>query len=277
MRFQDTSYRLCGAGSFPACMVKSPTSLGRNRYSQPAGSREWRTVSTIRRQLVVVRTLTTLSRLLDVLSLTAGDRRIQTFFTHDVQRRSALAAATAPGAPPRRASNTPACRIANGIRSQSSSNSPAAAGSAANPPGYLRSRPATSGRSHPRRVRRRSRAPRQRPAAVGSRRGRRTPMAGEAPDAPPSRPPRQLCGDLRREGGITLTGPHDRPTQRLRIGWRRTQSTQQRPHHPTRAGDHHATGPDRDGLGRLPRHELPAQPDTTPSYPSCRADPTQAL
>lgn len=41
--------------------------------------------------MVVVRTLTTLDRLRDVLSLTAGDRRIQTFFTHDAQRRSPLA------------------------------------------------------------------------------------------------------------------------------------------------------------------------------------------
>ncbi|MET0492273.1 MAG: hypothetical protein ABW000_03985 [Actinoplanes sp.] len=50
------------------------------------------TVGVSRRLLVVVRTVTTLSRLLDVLSLTAGDRRIQTVFTHDTQRRSTLAA-----------------------------------------------------------------------------------------------------------------------------------------------------------------------------------------
>ncbi|RFS43543.1 hypothetical protein D0Q02_27110 [Micromonospora craniellae] len=42
--------------------------------------------------LVVVRTVTTLGRLRDVLSLTAGDRRIQTFFTCDVRSRSLLAA-----------------------------------------------------------------------------------------------------------------------------------------------------------------------------------------
>jgi hypothetical protein len=42
--------------------------------------------------LVVVRTTTTLSRLLDVLSLTSGDWRIQTVFTHDERRRSRLGA-----------------------------------------------------------------------------------------------------------------------------------------------------------------------------------------
>jgi hypothetical protein len=36
--------------------------------------------------------VTTLTRLLDVLALTAGDRRIQTVFTHDEEHRSALAA-----------------------------------------------------------------------------------------------------------------------------------------------------------------------------------------
>jgi hypothetical protein len=55
----------------------------------------WLTVGTSRRQLVVVRTLTTLSRLLDVLSLTGGDHRVQTVFTHDVRNRSALAAGVA--------------------------------------------------------------------------------------------------------------------------------------------------------------------------------------
>ncbi|MEU7587077.1 hypothetical protein AB0A95_12315 [Micromonospora sp. NPDC049230] len=39
-----------------------------------------------------MRTLTTLSRLRDVVSLTAGDQRIQTVFTHDTGRRSMLAA-----------------------------------------------------------------------------------------------------------------------------------------------------------------------------------------
>jgi hypothetical protein len=52
----------------------------------------WITVGVSRRLLVVVRTVTTLTRLLDVLALTAGDRRIQTVFTHDAGRRSALAA-----------------------------------------------------------------------------------------------------------------------------------------------------------------------------------------
>jgi hypothetical protein len=49
------------------------------------------TVGAERRLLVVVRTVATLNRLLDVLALTSGDLRIQTSFTHDAARPSALA------------------------------------------------------------------------------------------------------------------------------------------------------------------------------------------
>jgi hypothetical protein len=48
-----------------------------------AAYRDWRTVQFERTVLVIVRTVTTLTRLLDILALTKLDRRIQTIFTHD--------------------------------------------------------------------------------------------------------------------------------------------------------------------------------------------------
>jgi hypothetical protein len=45
--------------------------------------RDWRTVQFERTVLVIARTVTTLTRLLDILELTKLDRRIQTVFTHD--------------------------------------------------------------------------------------------------------------------------------------------------------------------------------------------------
>ncbi|MEJ3749533.1 hypothetical protein WEI85_40525 [Actinomycetes bacterium KLBMP 9797] len=45
--------------------------------------RDWRTLRDERRVLVVARTVTALTRLADILALTAPDHRIQTYFTHD--------------------------------------------------------------------------------------------------------------------------------------------------------------------------------------------------
>ncbi|MDP9795391.1 hypothetical protein J2S43_003903 [Catenuloplanes nepalensis] len=55
----------------------------------------WATVAPARTLLVVVRTGTTLGRLLDVLTLTAADHRIQTVFTHDPDHPPIFAAGTA--------------------------------------------------------------------------------------------------------------------------------------------------------------------------------------
>jgi hypothetical protein len=57
-------------------------------------SADWRTVRAERRVLVVVRTITTLTRLLDVVSLISADRRIQTVFTVDEDNAAILAGAT---------------------------------------------------------------------------------------------------------------------------------------------------------------------------------------
>ena len=54
----------------------------------------WRTIRVERRVLVVVRTITTLTRLLDVVSLISADRRTQTFFTVDEGNAAILAGET---------------------------------------------------------------------------------------------------------------------------------------------------------------------------------------
>jgi hypothetical protein len=54
----------------------------------------WRTIRAERRVLVVVRTITTLTRLLDVVSLISADRRTQTFFTVDEGNAAILAGGT---------------------------------------------------------------------------------------------------------------------------------------------------------------------------------------
>ncbi|WP_436535502.1 hypothetical protein [Actinoplanes sp. HUAS TT8] len=54
----------------------------------------WRSVRTERRVLVVVRTTTTLTRLLDVVSLIAPDRRVQVVFTADDANSARLATGT---------------------------------------------------------------------------------------------------------------------------------------------------------------------------------------
>jgi hypothetical protein len=54
--------------------------------------RDWRTVDFEKTVLVVVRTVTTLTRLLDVLTLLVPDRRIQPIFTHDPANRAILGA-----------------------------------------------------------------------------------------------------------------------------------------------------------------------------------------
>ena len=54
------------------------------------GSRDWLTVGFVRSVLVVVRTTTTLYRLLDVVSLVAADRRVQVVFTHDASSPARL-------------------------------------------------------------------------------------------------------------------------------------------------------------------------------------------
>jgi hypothetical protein len=56
------------------------------------GFREWLTVGVERQVLVVVRTVTTVTRLLDVLSLIQHDRRIQVVFTHDDTHRAIFTA-----------------------------------------------------------------------------------------------------------------------------------------------------------------------------------------
>ncbi|MCU1685538.1 MAG: hypothetical protein JWQ81_6277 [Amycolatopsis sp.] len=52
------------------------------------GYRDWLTVGFDRQVLVVIRTVTTATRLLDVLSLFEHDRRIQVVFTHDDENRA---------------------------------------------------------------------------------------------------------------------------------------------------------------------------------------------
>jgi hypothetical protein len=65
----------------------------RNLVTEPrARITTWLTIAVERRLLVVVRTVTTLSRLLDVVSLTGDDWRIQTVFTHDSARHPARGA-----------------------------------------------------------------------------------------------------------------------------------------------------------------------------------------
>ncbi|MYW90934.1 hypothetical protein G3I59_10050 [Amycolatopsis rubida] len=56
------------------------------------GFDHWLTVGFERRVLVVVRTVTTLNRLLDVLTLFSGDHRVQTVFTFDRDRPAILGA-----------------------------------------------------------------------------------------------------------------------------------------------------------------------------------------
>jgi hypothetical protein len=52
--------------------------------------RDWLTVGFERKVLVVIRTVTTLTRLLDVVSLFGADRRVQLVFTHDSARPAIL-------------------------------------------------------------------------------------------------------------------------------------------------------------------------------------------
>ncbi|MFI5841999.1 hypothetical protein ACIA8K_20030 [Catenuloplanes sp. NPDC051500] len=59
-----------------------------------SSSSAWATIRPLRTLLVVVRTGVTLTRLLDVLTLTAGDKRIQTYFTYDPDNPPNFAAGT---------------------------------------------------------------------------------------------------------------------------------------------------------------------------------------
>ncbi|MCG3751815.1 hypothetical protein FKO37_15095 [Amycolatopsis sp. Poz14] len=73
-------------------MPTPPPGLFSRRVPVDPGFDHWLTVGFERRVLVVVRTVTTLNRLLDVLTLFSGDHRVQTVFTFDRERPAILGA-----------------------------------------------------------------------------------------------------------------------------------------------------------------------------------------